>query len=167
MDLEIVSRKAWKWRAQTWLILIIGLAVVLVALVASYAFSMMRPTVGVRVGQSGIYELWLADTDASLYKGLSGVEELPGNGGLLMDFKSSGYHGIVMRDMKVPLDIVWLNEQKRVVYIVKNASPELGESKIFTPIDPARYVLELPAGSVSNSVIKKDDKAQFELDSAV
>lgn len=163
MDID-VSRKAWKWRSQTWLIFITGLAVILVALIASYAFSMFKPTTDVRVGQSGIFRLWVADTDAELYRGLSGVEKLSRDGGLLMDFKVPGYHGIVMRNMNIPLDIVWLNEAKQVVYIVKNASPELGESKVFAPTkDMARYVLELPAGSVENSAIKVGDVAMFDI----
>ncbi|UTX51498.1 DUF192 domain-containing protein [Candidatus Saccharibacteria bacterium TM7i] len=162
MDIDI-SRKAWRWRSQTWIIFVTGLAVILVALVASYAFSMFKPTVDVKVGQSGVFRLWVADTDAELYQGLSGVDTLSRDGGLLMDFKVSGYHGIVMRDMKIPLDIVWLSESKKVVYIVKNASPELGESKTFAPTkETARYVLELPAGTVTDSAIKVGDIAEFD-----
>lgn len=156
-------QKIWQWRTQTGVVLIVGLLVILIALVIAFSSSTFRPTVQVKVGQSGIYNTWLADTDATLYKGLSGVEQLSRDGGLLMDFKIPGYHGIVMRDMKVPLDIIWLDSQKKVVYLVKNASPELGDSRVFTPNDPARYVLELPAQSVKNSAIKVGDTAEFTL----
>lgn len=158
-----IPQQAWKWRKQTWIVLIAGLVAILIALVASYAFAMFRPTTDVRIGQGGVYSLWIASTDAELYQGLSGVERLPGNGGLLMDFKVSGTHGIVMRGMLVPIDIVWLDESKKVVYAVKEAPPHLGESKVYTPTTPARYVLELPAGSVKRSAIKIGDTAYFEL----
>lgn len=156
-----IPQTAWKWRRQTWLILIIGLMAILIGLVVSFASATFRPTTEVRIGSSGVYELWLADDSSSLYTGLSGVTELPRNGGLLMDFKAPGLHGIVMRDMKIPLDIVWLDETKEVVYVVKNASPSHGEVEPFVPKTPARYVLELPAGSVSNSAIKAGSKAEF------
>lgn len=156
-----IPKQAFKWRMQTSLVLIIGLAVILVALVTSFAFATFRPTTEVRIGQSGVYHLWTAKTDGELYRGLSGIEQLPRNGGLLMDFTVNGSHGIVMRDMQVPLDIIWLDENKKVVHIVKNAPPELGESKVFTPVEPARYVVEIPAGSVKNSAIKLGDVADF------
>lgn len=157
-----IVQKVWKWRTQTWVILILGFAAVLVGLITSYAFATFRPVTEVHVGQAGVYRLWTATTDAELYQGLSGIEQLPPAGGLLMDFKTPGLHGIVMRDMKVPLDIVWLDDEKVVIYIVKNASPELGESKVFTPKRPARYVLELPAGSVQRDAIKLGSIVYFD-----
>lgn len=80
--------------------------------------------------------------------GAFGVDSLKPNGGLLMVFDSDGTWGIWMKDMKVPLDILWLDANKKVVYIVKNASPEARDVATFTPKEPARYVLELLAGSV-------------------
>lgn len=156
-----IPQKALKWRMQTWFVLIAGLTAILVALIASFAFATFKPTTEVRIGQSGIYHLWTAKTDGELYRGLSGVEKLPSNGGLLMDFTVDSNHGIVMRDMQVPLDIIWLDKNKKVIYIVKNAPPELGESKEFRSTEPARYVLELPAGGVKSSAIKLGDVAEF------
>lgn len=158
-----IPRRFWKWRSQTWVVIALGFTAILIALITSYALATFRPTVQVKVGSSGIYNLWVADTDASLYQGLSGVSDLPRGGGLLMDFKIEGIHGISMRKMIIPIDAVWVNESKRVVYIVKNIPPELGDKKSFFPKDPARYILELPAGSVSNSAIKVGDKVNFDL----
>ncbi len=159
-----IPKTALKWRMQTWFVLIAGLTAILIALIASFAFATFKPTTEVRVGQSGIYHLWLAKTDTELYRGLSGVEQLPRNGGLLMDFTVDGLHGIVMRDMNIPLDILWLDKNREIIGIKQNVAPELGESKVFTPAKPARYVLELPAGSVKNSAIKMGDIAEFTLE---
>lgn len=148
------------WRPATTYILIGGLVLLLVALVASYMISNFKPTTELRMG-SGVYHLWVADTQDELAQGLSGVEELKPNGGLLMKFDSDNTWGIWMKDMKVPLDIVWLNKDKKVVYIVKNADPSLGMTKTFVPKDPARYVVELPAGSVEKAGIKTGVVATF------
>lgn len=71
---------------------------------------------------------------------------------------------IKYRDMNIPLDILWLDKNREIIGIKQNVAPELGESKVFTPAKPARYVLELPAGSVKNSAIKMGDIAEFTLE---
>lgn len=142
------------WRPATTYILIGGLVALLVASVIAYMVATFQPTTLVRVG-SGAYSVWVAHTEAERIQGLSGVKELPKNGGLLMAFPEDGKWGIWMKDMYVPLDIVWLDTQKKVVYLVTNVSPELSTTKTFVPKTPARYVLELPAGSIQKAGIKK------------
>ena len=149
------------WRPATTVILIGGLVLLLVALVASYMASNFKPTAEVRVG-SGVYQLWIADTDAELTQGLSGVESLKSNGGLLMKFDGDGTWGIWMKDMKIPLDIVWLNKDKKIVYLVKNAHPSTSTDVVYSPKEPARYVLELPIGSIDKAGLKKGMVATFD-----
>lgn len=149
-----------KWRPHTTGILTGGLVVVLVALVASYIVTHFQPTTEVRVG-SAVFNVRIADTDTAREKGLSGVENLGPMDGLLMVFQGDGTWGIWMKDMKVPLDIVWLNDEKKVIYIVTDASPALGISKTFVPNEPARYVLEVIAGSVKKAAIKIGDPVSF------
>ena len=56
-----------------------------------------------------------------------------------------------MKGMKIPLDILWLDGQGQVVHIVQNA-PIPDDEQTVLPIyesnQPARYVLELAAGTV-------------------
>jgi uncharacterized membrane protein (UPF0127 family) len=68
--------------------------------------------------------------------------------------------------MKIPLDIIWMNSDKKVIYIVTNASPDLGTSKTFKPETPARYVLEVPAGTVMSAGIKIGNTATFSITEA-
>ena len=83
-----------------------------------------------------------------------------------MVFDTEDRWGIWMKDMKTPLDILWLNSRKEVVYIITDASPELGTSTTFAPTDPALYVIELPAGSVKQAAIKTGDLVDFTLPEA-
>lgn len=151
------------WRTHTTVILVIGLALILISIAASFLVANFKPTTELHLG-SGVYSLWLADTEAERVQGLSGVKKLGPNEGLLMDFGVEGLHGIWMKDMHFPLDIVWLNENKEVVYIVRNAPPESPARTIFQPKDAARYVIELPAGSVRKAGIKTDATAKFTID---
>ncbi len=150
------------WRPATTYVLIGGLVVLLMGVAIAYMVSAVRPTTQVRIAGS-TYELWIADTEAERVQGLSGVERLDPNGGLLMDFEADGAWGIWMKDMKVPLDIIWLDANKKIVYIVKNASPELSTDTVFTPKNPARYVIELPAGSVDKAAINQNSKVVFDI----
>lgn len=111
---------------------------------------------------SGVYHLRVADDESERIQGLSGVDKLPANGGLLMKFEEDALWQIWMKDMKVPVDILWLDKDKKVVYIVKNATPEMSTDRIFIPKTKARYVVELPQGSVDLSGIKNGDIAEFD-----
>lgn len=155
--------RVFVWRRSTTIILTVGVVLILVASVASFVAANFKPTTQVHIG-GGVYSLWLADTEPARVQGLSGVEKLDLNGGLLMAFDSSDTHGIWMKDMNFPLDLVWLNSKKDVVYIVKNAPPENPVKTLYIPKDDAMYVLELPAGSVEKAGIKTGDTATFKLD---
>ena len=154
-----------KWRPHTTGIIVSGLALILVALIVSYMFRNFQPSTEVRVG-SGVFSVQLATTDVARVKGLSGVDHLNANGGLLMVFQSDDRWDIWMKDMKIPLDIIWMNNEKKVIYIVTDASPNLGTSKIFKPADAARYVLEVPAGTVKSAGIKVGNLATFNITGA-
>jgi len=148
------------WRPATTYFIIGGFLTLLIASVIAYMVTTFQPTTLVRVG-GGAFQTWVANTEAERERGLSGVKELPANGGLLMTFPEDGIWGIWMKDMYVPLDIIWLSSDKKVVYLVANASPELSTTKTFVPNDPSRYVVELPAGSIKKAGIRKGMTAEF------
>jgi len=152
-----------QWRPHTTGILIGGLVLILIALVGSYMAVNFQPTTQLRLN-SNVFSVQVAKTEAEREKGLSGVEKLNPNTGLLMVFSTDGEWGIWMKGMKVPIDILWLNKDKKVIYIVTDATPELSTDKTFVPKSPARYVLEVAAGTVKNSGIKINDVASFEID---
>jgi uncharacterized membrane protein (UPF0127 family) len=67
-----------------------------------------------------------------------------------------------MKDMNFPIDIIWLDKDKKVVYIVKNAPPESYPYEHFEPKEEARYVLEVAAGTVEDKKIMIDAPATFD-----
>ncbi|MBN9397721.1 hypothetical protein BGO18_03990 [Candidatus Saccharibacteria bacterium 47-87] len=133
----------------------IGLFVVVLfsATALWFGIAHSRPTVQAKLGE-GEYVLLVASTEPQRIQGLSGVSKLDPNSGLFMDFKTDDTWGIWMKDMRIPLDIVWLDKDKKVVYIVQHAQPETPVKTIYRPLQPTRYVLELPAGSVKRSAIQ-------------
>ncbi|MDB5161868.1 MAG: hypothetical protein JWM52_376 [Candidatus Saccharibacteria bacterium] len=151
------------WRSTTTGLLIGGVVIVIIASAVSFGISYFTKTTDVRF-RSTVFSVKLAKDQVSQEKGLSGVTELRQNGGLLMVFDTDDTWGIWMKDMKIPLDIVWLDSNKEVIYIVKNVSPDLATTKTFKPSKVARYVLEVSAGEISKYGIKIGDKAEFDLE---
>ncbi len=94
----------------------------------------------------------MADTPEKRTLGLSGRESLEEGTGLLFLFDISGQHGFWMKDMRFSIDIIWISENWVVVDIDKDVKPETFP-KIFSPSTPAKYVLEVPAGTAERKHI--------------
>lgn len=87
----------------------------------------------------------VADTDDSRTQGLSGTIELLPDTGMLFIFDHPAKYSFWMKEMNYPIDIVWIDSDKKIVHIEQNVSPNTFP-KSFSPTSPALYVLEVPAG---------------------
>jgi hypothetical protein len=88
----------------------------------------------------------IARTAADRYQGLSGRNCLDVNQAMLFVFDIPDDYCFVMRDMQFAIDIIWLDEDKRIVTIKNNATPNSYPSESFCPTTPAQYVLEVGKG---------------------
>ena len=107
------------------------------------------------------FSIEVATTSAQQQKGLSGRTSLPSDQGMLFVFKTAERYPFWMKDMKLPLDMIFINNNK-VVSIIQNVPiPKSGESlnslPIYTPDAPANEVLEINAGLAKKYDFKKDD----------
>lgn len=76
--------------------------------------------------------------------GLSHTEALEDLEGKLFVFDAEGYHRMWMKDMQFPIDMIFVNNELRIVDIVENVLPET-YPLTFTSSEPARFVLETNA----------------------
>lgn len=83
---------------------------------------------------------------AARQRGLSGRDRLADDKAMLFVFEEAGRHCFWMKEMRFSIDIVWLDEDKRVVYIKEDADPA-SYPESFCPPSPAKYVLEFNAGT--------------------
>lgn len=101
-------------------------------------------------------DLLVADTDETRIKGLSGKDSLPENQGMLFVFDEKAEYSFWMKDMKFPIDIIFMNDEN-VVTVYENVEPA-SESNTslerYTATEPANYVLELNAGEANKLNIK-------------
>lgn len=118
------------------------------------------------VGAQTFY-MAVAKTDEERKIGLSETPTLGKSNGLLMVFDTDGQWKIWMKDMQYPIDIVWLDADKKVVYTVRDAQPDKSPHKEYRPQKKARYVAELPSGSVTRYGINNGQQLQFNANEAI
>lgn len=87
----------------------------------------------------------LADSGSERERGLSGRAELRPGSGMLFVFEEDAQPSFWMKDMRFPIDIMWISADGVVVDIDQGLAPET-YPQTFTPDSPVRYVLEVPAG---------------------
>ncbi len=114
------------------------------------------------------FQVEVAKTPAQQTKGLSGRSNLEDNGGMLFVFDQPARHQFWMKNTLIPLDIIWIDENKKIVDYYQNAQPEPGvpdaQLKRYTPSTEALYALELKGGSISQHQIQIGDIVQFSLE---
>lgn len=136
------------------------LALVAVALFA--AITDVRPDVAI-FPSGAEFRLELAITDEERSLGYMFREHIPDDAGMLFFFERPGRHGIWMRNCKVPLDIIWLDERSRVVHIERDAEPCVAGERCesLTPMRAASYVLEIAAGGAARHDLQLGDRILF------
>src|SRR3989344_1681259 len=90
---------------------------------------------------------WLEALATRRARGLSGRRSLEENQGMLFVFNTADYYNFWMKDMYFPIDIIWLNDDWRVIDLTENISPK-NFPVTYQPRAPARYVLEVNAGFI-------------------
>jgi len=101
----------------------------------------------------------IAKTNEEKAKGLGEKKSLDENSGMLFIFEKNSEPTFWMKDTLIPLDIIWINDNK-IVGIDKNVLPEIGVSDDELTRYPAPskidYVLEVNSGFCDKNNIKID-----------
>jgi uncharacterized membrane protein (UPF0127 family) len=126
--------------------LLLGAIVVifLALLIISYVLS--KQTTKVTVGTT-TFNAKIADSEKEREIGLSKTNKLTDKDSMLFLFENSSKYSFWMKDMKFPIDIIFIRDGK-VVDVVKNAKPVNANSPldIYQPEEEADKVLEINAG---------------------
>jgi uncharacterized membrane protein (UPF0127 family) len=107
------------------------------------------------VGDTAI-RVKVLDTLEERQKGLSNTESLEPDHGMLFIFDKEDDHGIWMKDMNYPIDIIWLDRFGKIVYFEKNISPDTFPD-VFKSGKQTAYVIEVNAGFIDKNNIKLGD----------
>lgn len=105
-------------------------------------------------------EAYVANDQAERTQGLSGVTQLGDLEVLLFVFDEADYHGIWMKDMLIPIDVLWVDENFRIVYIEENMKPS-SFPRVYRPNAPARFVIEGNAFFARSNSFAVGDEVQM------
>ncbi|MFH1054937.1 MAG: DUF192 domain-containing protein [Candidatus Altiarchaeota archaeon] len=102
----------------------------------------------------------IADNESGRMKGLMFRETLPPDRGMLFIFEEEGIHSFWMKNTLIPLDIIWLDSNMRVVNIEHAAPCKADPCQSYNPGETAKYVLEVNGGYATEHGIKVGDTAR-------
>lgn len=110
------------------------------------------------------YRFEVAATDRVRFHGLSDRDSMGRYVGMYFIFDRPGINSMVMRDMRFPLDMVWLNGAT-ITDLAENLPLEPGRAEseltVYSNKTPGNGVIELPAGFIASHGIKVGDKVQI------
>jgi len=93
------------------------------------------------------FNVELALTPQDKNQGLMFRESLELDKGMLFIYEKSGKYSFWMKNVLFPLDIIWIDENKEVVFISENVLPcKLDPCSSVKPDREAKYVLEINGG---------------------
>ncbi len=94
-----------------------------------------------------VYRLEVARTPEEQAQGLMFRESLPEKTGMLFLFKDNGVHRFWMKNTMIPLDMVWMDAEGKVLFVSADTPPcKADPCPNYGPESPAASVLEIAAG---------------------
>ncbi len=106
-------------------------------------------------------QVLIADTEPRRVRGLMFEDQLPYDQGMIFVFEKSGIYSLWMLNMQFSLDMIWFDQDGKVVHIEKDVPPcktpfEITTCQSIVPDEEAVYILEVTSGFVDQNNITKD-----------
>ena len=109
------------------------------------------------------YQIETATTREEMSTGLMNRKTVAENSGMLFVLQGQNEIAMWMEDTYIPLDMIFVNQDNKIIWIYKNAEP-LSTQLIRPQTDePLSAVIEVNAGDVDKNGIKIGDTVQHEL----
>lgn len=107
-------------------------------------------------------EVMVEDADRAM--GLMFRASLPQDRALLFVFETADFHGIWMKNCKFPIDIVWLDEARKVVHVAEGVPPcRKDPCPVYQPMQRAAFVVEMNAAQARKQKVAKGATLEFTL----
>lgn len=105
---------------------------------------------------AGSFNFTVANSAIERQRGLSGMSPLPPTDAMLFVFEKPGIECLWMKDMNFNIDIMWFDQNKRMIDQELNVSKDSYPQK-FCPEKPALYVVEVTAGVAEKNQLNIGD----------
>jgi uncharacterized membrane protein (UPF0127 family) len=105
----------------------------------------------------------IADTPDLRQRGLMFRKEMAPSEGMVFIFEEEGFYPFWMKNTLIPLDMVWLDSNRRVVSIAHSVPPcKADPCPNYAPTADALYVVELVSGFANQHNVKNGDVLEFQ-----
>ena len=143
------------------------LALVLLLVIASLFLAGQKDaeTIIVTFPNGKALEAEVADTPEKLLFGLAFRDSLPPDSGMLYIFETTDYHRVRTKGFRIPVDMIWADENRRVLDLVEDVKPCAQDPCPFygPPPEKARYLIQAAAGYVREKRIVAGMEMTFTL----
>lgn len=126
---------------------------------------------GLPAGRQGVacfkeycFDVKLAQSGVEITKGLMFQKSLEQNKGMLFLFDKEAKYSFWMKNTLIPLDIIWINKNNKIVSISENNQPcKWYYCSSIKPTADAKYVLEVNSGIVQKVGLKIGDEIVLDI----
>jgi uncharacterized membrane protein (UPF0127 family) len=135
--------------------------VIALAIVGGVSACQAEPRVGIvaKEGQEIAFKVEVADTPAKREMGLQYRRELALDRGMIFLFPREEPQSFWMKNTPIPLDMIFISAEQRIVGIVENAAPFSLEARSVS--DGSKYVLEINGGLSRRYGFAAGDRVRF------
>ncbi len=114
--------------------------------------------------KNGCVNVDVVSEPKELQRGLQGRENLTYNQGMLFVFKTDDFQRFWMKDMKFAIDMIWIDNQRRIVTIAPSRPPcKEDPCEVYSSSKQARYVLEVASGYSRKHHLKEGDVVRIRI----
>lgn len=103
-----------------------------------------------------------ATSQSERAKGLGGVARLAHDEAMLLVSPDDQWNRIWMKDMRIPIDALWLDKDKNIVHIERSLQPN-SYPQTYGPDIPTRYVIEVADHVTADASIRVGMQAVISL----
>lgn len=147
--------KKW-WRKLAYLYI----AIIFTVLVTdAFSSNTIQAVIRSKSGDRHIISIEIAETFTSKSKGLSKRPQICDQCGMLFVYNRIQRLNFWMKDTEFSLDIAFLDENMKIIEIVRNMKPF--SEDIVSSSMPSKYALEMPNGYFDKNGIKVNDRLLF------
>jgi len=110
--------------------------------------------------KNNTWNVEIVSEEADLAKGLSNRKTLYNNKGMLFAFDQMATQSFWMKDMLIPIDMIFFDEGWKIVLIESNIQPNTFP-KVFGSSVKSQYILEINSSEANTYGLKVGDQAVF------
>lgn len=116
-------------------------------------------TIATKDGGELTFQVEVADTPAKRELGLQYRRDLPVDRGMIFLFPVESEHAFWMKNTPIPLDMIFIGRDRKIVGIVEQALPFSTDSR--SVAGASQFVLEINGGLAKRYGIKAGDSVRF------